>query len=403
MLLFGRMLSSSESRAEFDLESPPAAEPAFSVRPQPQAADGYEASPLVVFYETTQACDLVCAHCRACAQPKRHPLELTPEQSLALVDDLARFPQPPLVVLTGGDPMKRPDVYDLVSHGVARGLVMGMTPSATPLVTKDALLRLADAGLSRLAVSIDGANAASHDGLRGVPGSFARSFEILRDARECGLPLQVNTTVHRGNVGELLELADLLDDTGIVLWSVFFLVPVGRAMADRRIEPGQYEEVFALLAREARRRGYVIKTTEAPHYRRFVLQQRKQARRRSGSAGAPLLVGTGAAPAGMMGTNDGKGVLFVGHTGHIQPSGFLPLPCGRFPDESVVDVYQHHPLFRSLRDSDRFGGKCGVCEFRSLCGGSRARAFALTGDALASDPDCAYQPPRWLRASAPVA
>lgn len=399
MLLNGRMLHSSETRADLDPGSAHAAEPAFSVRPQPQAADGYEASPLVVFYETTQACDLVCAHCRACAQPKRHPLELTDAQSLALLDDLARFPQPPLVVLTGGDPMKRPDIFDVVSHGVSRGLVMGMTPSATPLVTKDALLRLSDAGLARLAVSIDGANAASHDGLRGVPGSFARSFEILRDARDCGLPLQVNTTVHRGNVGELLELADLLDDTGIVLWSVFFLVPVGRALADRRIEPEQYEDVFALLAREARRRSYVIKTTEAPHYRRFVLQQRKKARRGSASAAAPapMAIGTGAAPAGMMGTNDGKGVLFIGHTGHIQPSGFLPLPCGRFPDDSVVDVYQNHPLFRSLRDSDGFGGKCGVCEFRSICGGSRARAFALTGDALASDPDCAYQPPRWVR------
>lgn len=253
---------------------------------------------------------------------------------------------------------------------------------------------LADAGLSRLAVSIDGASAASHDALRGVPGSFQRSLEILADARACGLPLQVNTTVHRGNVDELPALADLLDGYGIVLWSVFFLVPVGRALADRRIEPPQYEEVFALLAREARRRTYVIKTTEAPHYRRFVMQQRKLARRR-GDAGAAG--GAGVMPVGMMGTNDGNGVLFVGHTGLIQPSGFLPIACGRFPRDSIVDVYQNNAMLRSLRDSDRFGGKCGACEFRGVCGGSRARAFALTGDALGSDPDCVYLPPAWLR------
>ena len=377
------------------------AEPALSVRPQPQARDGFDASPLVVFYETTQACDLVCAHCRACAQPKRNPDELTPAGARALLDELCGFPEPPLVVLTGGDPMKRPDIHEIVSHGVSRGLSMAMTPSATPLVTRDALMTLADAGLSRLAVSIDGANAASHDTLRGVPGSFQRSLEILADARACGLPLQVNTTVHRGNVDELPALADLLDGYGIVLWSVFFLVPVGRALADRRIEPDRYEEVFALLAREARRRSYVVKTTEAPHYRRFVMQQRKRARRRGEAAAAHGQ--TSVMPVGMMGTNDGKGVLFVGHTGLIQPSGFLPLPCGRFPRDSIVDVYQNHALFRSLRDSDGFSGKCGACEFRSICGGSRARAFALTGDALGSDPDCAYQPPAWLRAGLHVA
>lgn len=369
-----------------------ALEPALSIRPQPQARDGFDRSPLVVFYETTRACDLVCAHCRACAQPVRHNGELTLQEARALLDDLASFPDPPLVVLTGGDPMKRPDLHEIVAHGVENGLTMAMTPSATPLVTPDALLRLADAGLSRLAVSIDGATEESHDGLRGVPGSFRRSFEILRDARACGLSLQVNTTVHRGNVDELLDLANLLDDCGIVLWSVFFLVPVGRALADQRISPERYEEVFALLAQEARRRSYVIKTTEAPHYRRFVMQQRKRDRRSGASRQGESVV-----PVGMMGTNDGKGVMFVSHTGMIQPSGFLPLTCGRFPRDSTVDIYQRHAMFRALRDPDRLDGKCGVCEFRSLCGGSRARAYGLTGVAFASDPDCAYEPPVWIR------
>ncbi|MFN2425435.1 MAG: TIGR04053 family radical SAM/SPASM domain-containing protein [Candidatus Binatia bacterium] len=385
------------------------------VRARPLASRDFGAGPLVVFYETTQACDLVCTHCRASAQPNRNRWELTPAQACGLLDELCRFDEPPLVVLTGGDPMKRPDIHEIVEHGVSRGLSMSMTPSATPLVTKAALGRLADAGLSRLAVSIDGANAASHDALRGVPGSFARSLEILADARACGLSLQVNTTVHRGNVDELPALADLLDGYGIVLWSVFFLVPVGRGLAERRIDPERYEEVFALLAREARRRSYLIKTTEAPHYRRFVLQKRKAARRRERGLAATNVAGkatangpdtnaaTGVVPMGMAGTNDGNGVLFIGHTGLIQPSGFLPRPCGRFPHDSIVEVYRNHPLFRSLRDADGFRGKCGSCEFRSICGGSRARTFALTGDALGSDPDCVYQPAAWLRASQHVA
>jgi radical SAM protein len=361
------------------------ARPAFGSR------DGFDASPLVVFYETTQACDLVCAHCRACAQPRRHPGELSTKTALALLDDFARFPDPPLVVLTGGDPMKRPDVCEIVAHGASRGLSMAMTPSATSLVTRDALVDLSDAGLSRLAVSIDGATAASHDALRGVPGSFARSLEILTEAREAGLALQVNTTVHRGNADELGALADLLEQYGIAMWSVFFLVPVGRALADRRIEPEQYEVTFAELARESRRRSFVIKTTEAPHYRRFLVQQRKRSGRSRAAADAPFF------GAGTRGTNDGNGVMFVGHTGLIQPSGFLPEACGRFPDDSVVSVYQRHELFRALRDTDRLSGKCGACEFRSICGGSRARAYALTGDPLASDPDCVYEPPLWRR------
>jgi radical SAM protein len=363
---------------------------AAGARPMFRAREGFDESPLVVFYETTQACDLVCAHCRACAQPRRHPGELSPESALALLDDFARFPDPPLVVLTGGDPMKRPDICEIVAHGVSRGLSMAMTPSATPLVTRDALVDLSDAGLSRLAVSIDGATAASHEALRGVAGSFQRSLEILCDARDAGLSLQVNTTVHRGNVHELLALADLLDRYDIAMWSVFFLVPVGRALADRRIAPEQYEEAFALLARESRRRSYIVKTTEAPHYRRFLMQQRKH-------SNVAATMRERGIPAGMKGTNDGNGVMFVGHTGLIQPSGFLPLPCGRFPDDSVVDIYRDHPLFRALRDTDRLTGKCGACEFRSLCGGSRARAYALTDDALASDPDCVYEPPLWQR------
>jgi MoaA/NifB/PqqE/SkfB family radical SAM enzyme len=173
-----------------------------------------------------------------------------------------------------------------------------------------------------------------------------------------------------------------------MMWSVFFLVPVGRGLLEQRISPNQYEEVFEKLWRQSRRQPYGIKTTEAPHYRRFVIEHdgdplagpAAPSRRPSRPRKTPLGVG------------DGKGVMFVGHTGEIYPAGFLPLECGRFPADSVVDVYQHHPTFLALRNPDGFGGKCGVCEYRDICGGSRARAFAVTGDPLAEEPDCVYTP-----------
>jgi AdoMet-dependent heme synthase len=346
----------------------------------------FDHSPFVIFYELTQACDLVCRHCRACAQPARHPEELRAEQARQLLDQLASFPKPPLVVLTGGDPLKRPDVFDLVRYGVVAGLEIAMTPSATPLVTRDALCRLRDAGLSRLAVSLDGADAATHDGLRGVAGSFDRTLEILGDGRREGLPLQVNTTITQLNADQVDRIADLLAPQGIALWSVFFLIPVGRGDQLGRIEPEQYEAVFQRLWHHARHQPYAIKTTEAPHYRRFVLQQRGDPQ------GGPPAAPTDHRQRAPLGVNDGKGVMFISHTGRLFPSGFLPIECGRFPYDSVVDIYQRSDTFCRLRDPDQLLGKCGRCEFRHACGGSRARAYAVAGDPLAEEPDCYYQP-----------
>lgn len=343
-------------------------------------------SPLVVFYEVTQACDLVCQHCRACAQPARDAGELSTERSRALLEQLASFPKKPLLVLTGGDPLKRPDIYELVERGVSLGLDVAMTPSATPLVTWPALVRLKEAGLHRLAVSLDGVDAATHDSFRGVSGSYDRTREILADGRRVRLPLQVNTTITQRNVDQVDALAELLRWEGIVLWSVFFLVPVGRGAELARITPRQYEEVFERLFHHAQHQRYGVKTTEAPHYRRFVLRGRGNPQRQSHSSGGQSEM---RAP---LGINDGKGILFVDHRGAIFPSGFLPIPCGKFPRDSVIDVYQNSSWFRMLRDPDRLQGKCGQCEFRHACGGSRARAYALTGNVLAEDPDCVYVP-----------
>lgn len=354
------------------------------------SAIDFDHSPLLVFYELTQACDLVCQHCRACAQPLRHPEELSSSEARQLIDQLTQFPKTPLLVFTGGDPLKRPDLFDLIAHARSRGVAVAVTPSATPLVTRQVLERFHDLGVGRLAVSLDGIDAATHDAFRGWRGSYDLTMRIMHDAREVGLPLQVNTTISRINVGQVQPLLDLLAEKDIVLWSVFFLVPTGRATREQCISPAEYERVFELLWQHVSQGGFAVKTTEAPHYRRFVLQRAGQM-----VSGAPDQTATSpglTARRRMLGVQDGKGVMFVSHTGRIYPSGFLPINCGRFPHDDITQVYQHHPLFRLLRDPDALEGKCGRCEFRRICGGSRARAYAVTGNMLGSEPDCIYEP-----------
>ena len=291
-------------------------------------------------------------------------------------------------MLTGGDPLKRQDVFELVDYAATGGLQTAMTPSATPLLTGHAIRRLKDSGLHRLAVSLDGALASTHDGFRRVPGSYERTLMAIEDAYACGLPAQINTTIGRHNLHELDEMFDLVGKMKVALWSVFFIVPTGRATADLRLSAQECEDVFARLFAFSRSGRMPIKTTEAPHYRRFVLQQQKLLRHGRPQADAPARP----VPPGHVGTNDGKGVMFVSHTGEIFPSGFLPIAAGRFPADSLVDVYQNSAMFRQLRNADLLSGKCGQCEYRFICGGSRARAYAVDGDSMASEPDCIYQP-----------
>ena len=342
-------------------------------------------SPLLVFFEVTQACDLVCQHCRACAQAAPNPAELSSAQARQLIDQLCEFPWPPMLVLTGGDPLKREDIFELVEYATWSGLEVSITPSATPLATRQAIRRLRDAGISRIAVSIDGADAATHDAVRGVAGSFARSLRILSEARSLGIPTQVNTTLTPANVDQIESMAQRFAHEGIGMWSVFFLVPVGRAETLPRLSADECEMAFARLWRESQRQPFAIKTTEAPHYRRYVLKHQPSKAEQSRGESSP----TRFVP---MGVNDGKGVMFISHTGMVYPSGFLPMACGRFPREHVVQVYQNSLIFQALRDADRLEGKCHDCEFRHVCGGSRARAYAVTGNLFAQEPDCAYIP-----------
>jgi protoporphyrinogen oxidase len=345
----------------------------------------FDSAPFMVFWEMTQACDLACRHCRACAVPERAAGELTTAEAEALLRDVWAMGTR-LVVLTGGDPAKREDLIHLVRFGTELGLRMALTPSATPLVTRELLVELKQAGLARLAVSLDGASHAAHDDFRRVLGSCARTFDILKEAHELGITTQINTTVTRFNVHELERIAEQVKPLGIELWSVFFVVPTGRASEADVLDPDEVEGILERLAAIAETAPYDVKTTAAPHFRRVLLERKV---RRSEITG--IADGIGRAPRGV---NDGQGIAFVSHQGEIFPSGFLPVDCGNIRTDRLADVYREHELFRALREPDGYSGKCGVCEFRYVCGGSRARAHAMTGEALASDPACAHQPRR---------
>ncbi len=345
----------------------------------------YDDHPFIAIWETTQACDLACQHCRASARPDRDRGELDTKEAFHLLDSLAAAGVP-LVVLTGGDPAKRPDLTELVHHGAHQGLTMALTPSATPLVTPKLIDALARAGLSQLAISIDGPDAKRHDPFRGVAGSFDWSLQILQSARDAGLRTQINTTLHSHNIGDMASMVELVKRTGSVLWSVFHVVPTGRADVGMLPTAREVEASLEELARIAAREDFGVKTTAAPHYRRVLLERKKAGR----SAPHPGTRGRAS-----MRVNDGRGFLFISHRGEVFPSGFLPIACGNVRAKDPVEIYRTHPTFRALRDPEALNGKCSACEYRAICGGSRARAFALNGDMLSSDPLCPYVPSRW--------
>lgn len=372
-----------------------------SGRPRLPEVD-FDQSPFLVIWETTRACDLACKHCRAEAITRRHPLELTTDEAKRVMDDVRRFGRP-LFVLTGGDPLRRPDVIELVRYGAGIGLRMAMTPSGTPLMTPRILAELADAGLSRLAVSLDGSTAEIHDTFRGVDGSYAWTLEMLKEARKLGLSTQINTTVSRHNVDDFEGLITLMTDLGIALWSVFFLVPTGRAKVEDIATPEEFERIFNRMYDLSATAAFDIKSTAAPQYRRVVLQRQVAERRAKERTEAPeaLTAGIGFSLADGVGrakgVNEGNGFLFVSHTGDLYPSGFLPISAGNTRTHDLVSVYRESDLFRRLRDPSLLKGKCGVCEYREVCGGSRARAWAMTGDPLEAEPFCTHIPARYAK------
>jgi radical SAM protein len=356
----------------------------------------FDERPFIVIWETTQACDLACVHCRACAQPFRSSQELTTDEAMQMIDEIAAM-EAPLFVMTGGDPLKRPDIYQLVRHAAQRGIRPSLTPSATPLLTREAVAQLKESGLARLAISLDGPTAEMHDAFRRVPGSFQWTLDAVQYAHDVDLPVQINTTITRHNLQYLDEMIALMEKLGIVLWSVFFLVPTGRGKTIDLISAEEFEEVFEKLYQASRRVLFDIKSTEAQHYRRYLLQRRTELRRQGSEPpdkmphflGVGSADGIGRAPKGI---NDGKGFVFISHLGEVFPSGFLPVSAGNIRKQSLTDLYRNSPLFTALRDTSNLEGKCGRCEFKEICGGSRARSHALTGNMFAEEPYCVYEP-----------
>ncbi len=347
-------------------------------------------SPFTVAWEITRACALACVHCRAEAQPRRDPRELTFAQAMQVIDQI-REAGDPILVVTGGDPLMRPDVFDLLSHAASLGLRTSLTPTATALVTPGNLARVGDADVKRVAISLDGPNAAVHDRFRGFSGSFQRTMRIMHRVRDAGLSLQINTTVTRHNLSVLDRLPDLVAVAGAVQWSVFFLVPTGRGRLEDMISPEEHEYVYNWLYDVSRAAPFDVKATAAPAYRRVAIQRARKEGFVGPVAGAGYRFEDGLNRPSIS-INDGKGFAFISHSGDVYPSGFLPLRAGNVRETPFVDIYRNAPLFRQLRDPSLLKGNCRVCEFRSVCGGSRARAYGVTGDYLAADPSCVYVP-----------
>lgn len=348
-------------------------------------------APFLVIWEVTRACALACIHCRADAIPRRDPRELDTREGFRLIDQVRAFgAPPPLFVLTGGDPMRRPDLADLVGYAVEAGLTVAVTPSGTAAATPKRLAALKAAGLSRIAVSLDGPTPEAHDAFRRVRGSYGWTMRIIEASLELGLPLQINTTVSRLTLPGLEAMAARVGGLPVTLWALFFLIRTGRGASLEQITAGECERVLHWLYDLSVRVPFGIKTTEAPHYQRVVWQREHET-----PGGAPArgsLAGRRRQLRAPRAVTDGNGFLFVDHVGTICPSGFLPVACGNVRADSLADVYRTHPLFTRLRNPGALSGACGRCRFRGICGGSRARAFAATGSVMAADPLCAYQP-----------
>lgn len=359
--------------------------PASDVRKHPPVAD-YAMQPFILAWELTRACNLACVHCRAEAQLRSHPDELTTEEAFAVLDDIAGFDVPPIVILTGGDPMRRRDLIPIIKHATERGIRTALTPAGTRIASPTRLRVARDAGLSLIAVSLDGPDAQSHDSFRRVRGSFNWTMGIIETAHDLDIPLQMHTTLSRRTLDLMPQMADLADELGAAVWAVFCLVPTGRAGIEDEITADEYEDVFTWLAERSLTSNWQLKLTEGYHYRRVLAQlpADSPARKLTGS-------GRGRAP---LPVNAGKGFCFISHVGDVAPSGFLPINVGNVRQDSIVDLYRNDPVFRSLRDPEMLKGKCGRCRFKYVCGGSRSRAFAHTGDYLESDPACSYQPDR---------
>lgn len=351
--------------------------------------------PFIVFWELTRACMLACKHCRARAVTKRDPRELSTEECLELIDEIAEFAKP-MLIFTGGDPMMREDLFEIVSYASKR-FRTSIAFSGTELATIEKLEELKKAGVSRIAVSIDGLEK-THDEIRGIRGSFKKSVEVLKNAREVGLSFQVNTTVFKQNIQELPSVAKLCKELNAEMWDVFFLVPTGRAKIEFMPSPQEFEDILCWLY--DLKKFMNVKSSAAVHFRRIEVMRDRGEMPEVSSLYYWLLEETKdlgeerkvKKPDARAFVTDGRGMFFISHTGEVYPSGFLQISAGNVRERSVREIYENSEIFVKLKDPNNLKGKCGICEFRFICGGSRARAYAISKDFLAEEPCCVYKP-----------
>jgi len=342
---------------------------------------------MLVYWETTLACGLACTHCRATAMPNPGPNELSAEEGIALLEQITGFGQPyPHIVFTGGDPLRRPDLKTLMDAATARGIGFSLAPAATPELTPERLASLKATGIQAISLSIDGSDAQRHDTFRGVAGTFDYTVRAAGWARDLDLPVQVNTLVTAETLSDLPAVYELMLGLGIMRWSLFYLITVGRGSGMTEVSPGDSERLNHWLYELSKQSPFAIKTLEATHYRRIAIRDMTSAGM-DDEAIAATTVGRG------FGVRDGNGIMFISHDGSVNPSGFLPVNTGNVRTDDVVTLYREHPVFVSLRDVSMYRGRCGRCEYALTCGGSRARAFARTGNFLESDPLCPFVPP----------
>ncbi len=356
----------------------------------------FSQTPFVAIWEVTRACDLACRHCRAEAINQRNPDELSTEEGYDLIDKI-RSMGTHILVLSGGDPVKREDIFDLIRYGALSGLRMATIPAATQALTPELVRKLKEAGLSQIAFSLDGPDSETHDSFRGTPGAFDLTMKGAWYARTAELPLQINTTFGVHNIDRFEEIAALVKDLGVVFWEVFFLVPTGRGRLLKQMKAYQYERLFEKLYEFSKEVDFIVKITEAQHYRRYVMERETRDKSPGAAADLPERLTRDFGPGGSIGlapkgVNSGNGFVFISHTGEVFPSGFLPISAGNVRNESIVDIYRNSPLFVGIRDYRQLKGKCGMCEWKYICGGSRARAYALTGDYMESESGCAFVP-----------
>ena len=334
--------------------------------------------------------------------------ELTHEQGIRLIDQLVEFGEPyPALLLTGGDPLMRPDFFDLIEYAKQRGIYVAVAASVTPKLNEASISRMKMLGVDIMSVSLDGASPKTHDRLRGIPGTWAGTIGALQQAKRAGLKAQVNTTVMRSNINELPEIFHIAKENGSVAWEVFFLIRTGRGASLESLEPSECEEVMHFLY-DAAHYGVPVRTAEGPNFRRVRAQRANGLKAPEGGIYRMLaeklrnLEGEPTSPPSlkMTPTRDGKGILFVSHDGEVYPSGFLPINTGKVPEQSLGSIYRLNPTFVALRDPANLKGRCGRCEYKEVCGGSRSRAFAEFGDAFQEDPACPYTP---LAAELPIA